>query len=57
MLGDFEDQSVLSAWDFEGVKNRGSAFIELDIDDGTDDGNDSTLKVAGGGLSNALTGD
>jgi hypothetical protein len=47
----------LSAWDFEGVKNRGTAFIELDVDDGTNDGNDSTLKVAGGGLSNALTGD
>jgi len=52
VLGDFEDQSVFSAWDFEGVEDRGSAFVELDIDDGTDDGHDLTGEV-----SNALTGD
>jgi hypothetical protein len=57
VLGDFEDQSVFSAWDFEGVKDRGSAFVELDIDDGTDDGNDLTGETGVGGISNALTGD
>jgi hypothetical protein len=59
MLSDFENQSVFSAWDFEGIKNRRSTFIELDIDDGTNDGNNSALKVTSflGGRSNALTGD
>jgi hypothetical protein len=47
MLGDFEDESVLTALDLEGVQNRGSVAIELDIDDWTDDGDDLADKGRG----------
>jgi hypothetical protein len=37
MLGDFENESVLSTLNFKSVKNFRKVSLELDIDDGTDD--------------------
>jgi hypothetical protein len=42
MLGDLEDKTILTAIDFESVQNWGSLFVELDIDDGSDDGDNAT---------------
>ena len=37
MLGDLEDETVLSALNFECVHDRGKFAFELHVDDGTDD--------------------
>ena len=37
MLGDLENESVLSALDFESIHDRGKFTFELHVDDGTDD--------------------
>ncbi len=42
MLGDLEDETVLSALNLKGVKNGGDLTIELHVDDGTDDLRNST---------------
>jgi len=42
--GDFEDETAtVEVLDFEGVKDWGKGFsVELDVDNGTDDGLDGT---------------
>jgi hypothetical protein len=42
MLGDFEDETVLSAVDLESIQNGRKLTVELDIDDGTNDLGNST---------------
>ena len=37
MLGNLENESVLSALDFESIHDRGKFTFELHVDDGTDD--------------------
>jgi hypothetical protein len=37
VLGDLEDESVLDAFDFEGVEDGGDFSFELDVHDGADD--------------------
>lgn len=37
MLGDLEDETVLSAVDLKSIQNGGKLAVELDIDDGTND--------------------
>jgi len=54
MLGDLEDQSVLSALHLESVQNWGSIAIELNVNDWTDDGGDSADHVALGGMSHRV---
>jgi hypothetical protein len=63
MLRNFEDQSVVYALDFKGVKNGGKTLFELDIDDGTNNLRDFTsLNVRasvfslGGSFSGASAG-
>jgi hypothetical protein len=42
MLGNLEDETVLSSFDLKGVQNGGELTVELDIDDGTNNlGNSS----------------
>jgi len=36
MLGDFENESVGSAFDLEGIENRRKFTLKFDVDDGTD---------------------
>jgi hypothetical protein len=40
MLGNFEDQAVFATFDFEGVKNWWSTILELNIDNGSNNGDD-----------------
>lgn len=54
MLGDLEDQSVLSTLNLESVQNWGSIAIELNVNDWTDDGGDSADHVALGGMSHRV---
>jgi hypothetical protein len=56
MLGDFENESVLSTLNFKSVKNFRKVSLELDIDDGTDDLRDlSNCDLRGEGpLGNKL---
>ena len=44
MLGDLQDEPRLPAGDVEGVEDLGKAILELDVDDGSDDGEDLALK-------------
>jgi len=53
MLGDFEDQSVLTALHLEGVQNWWSVIVELDVDDWTNDGRDAAGKA--GGITNTVS--
>ena len=42
MLGDLEDETVLSAVDLKSVEDGGEVTVELDVDDGTNNlGNSS----------------
>lgn len=42
MLGNLEDETVLSAVDLKSVENGGEVTVELDVDDGTNNlGNSS----------------
>ena len=43
MLSNFENKSRFAAFDFESIENWWTSFIELDVDNGTDDGYDLTL--------------
>jgi hypothetical protein len=43
MLGNFQDQSVLDALNFERVENWRDFAFKLNIDDGTDDLRDLSL--------------
>lgn len=36
MLGDFEDESVVHSLHFESVQNRRQSFVELNVDNGSD---------------------
>ena len=47
VLRDFEDEADGVVLDLEGVEDRRQGVVELDVDDGTDDGND--LAIAKGG--------
>lgn len=42
MLSNFEDQAWLSPNNFKGIQNGGQGIIELDINNSTDDGDNST---------------
>eukprot|EP01137_Pigoraptor_chileana_P012314 Opistho-2@64579 len=42
MLGDLKNKTVLASLNLEGVKDRGERIVELDVDDGTNDGHDAT---------------
>jgi len=37
MLGDLENETVVAAFDLEGIENRGKCTFELDVDDGAND--------------------
>ena len=45
MLGDFENEAVGSALDFERIHDRGKFTFELHVDDGTD----NLGNLSGGG--------
>ena len=51
MLGDLQDQSLVSFrnFDLESIQNFREFFIELDIDNGTDNGGDLTVEGGSGG--------
>ena len=51
MLSDFEDESVLGASDFKGIKNGRKFTFELDIDDGTNDLSHLTHSLGEAGLA------
>ena len=51
VLGNFQDQSLTSLGnlDLEGVQNLGKLFIELNINDGTNNGGDFSSAECGSG--------
>ena len=55
MLGDFEDQSGFTAFDFKGVQNWWTTICELDVNDWTNDGDDFTAGGDIRGRSNDST--
>jgi hypothetical protein len=57
VLGNFQNQSLASIgnFDLEGVQNFGKLFIELDINDGTNNSGD--LTGAEGGSGRAVSAD
>merc|ERR1719447_1871407 len=55
MLGDFEDQSGFTAFDFKGVQNWWTAVCELDVNDWSNDGDDFTAGGDIRGRSNDST--
>ena len=56
MLGDFQNQSVGVALDLQRVQNRGEPFLELHVDNGTNDlGNLPDPGDAGGSASLLLS--
>lgn len=57
MLRDFEDQTGLAASDLEGVEDGRKRFIKLDVNDGSDNGGDTSLSDRGGGLGRDLKKD
>jgi hypothetical protein len=58
MLGDFEDESVVSTLDFESVQNWWSIAIKLNVDNWTNNGGDSANHVAfGSSASSGLLND
>ena len=50
MLGDLENKSWRSTLDLESVKNGWETLIELHVDDGTDDRDDTALSAGCVGL-------
>ncbi len=53
VLGNLQDQPGLAASDVEGVEDLGQSLVELDVDDGTDDGENLAivhLGLSGGGV-------
>jgi hypothetical protein len=40
VLGDFQDQTGLATLDLEGVQDWWQVVVELDVNDGTNDGDD-----------------
>ena len=44
MLGDLKNESGRAASNLETVENRREVLIELDVDDGTDDSHDASLR-------------
>lgn len=50
MLRDFQDQTIIGALDFESVEDWGQVFVELHVDDGTNDLRDLTHVGFRGGL-------
>jgi len=64
MLGDFKNESGRAASNLETVENRREVLIELDVNDGTDDSHDASLRSTDclsasllGGSSSALDSD
>ena len=45
MLSNFEDKSRLSVGDFESVEDWRKVVVELNVDNGTDDSDDSSLGL------------
>ena len=43
MLGDFENEAGLAAFDLKGIENWWATILELDIDNGTNNGDDLAL--------------
>ena len=55
MLGDLEDETVLSSVDLKSVENGGELTVELDVDDGTNDlGNSARGNFSSGEESYTL---
>lgn len=54
MLGDLKDESWGSSGYFETIENRWKVLVELDVDDGSNNGNNASLGVGRGGLSGNL---
>lgn len=50
MLGDFKDQPWCPVLDLKGIQDRWKVVIELDIDDGTNDGDNAALAQRSGGI-------
>ena len=47
MLGDLENQADGVVLDLKSVEDGGEILVELDIDDGTDDGPDLAIRNSG----------
>ena len=59
MLGDLENETTaaLNVLDLKSVENGGELLaVELDVDDGTNDGLDGTGLTLGGSLGSKATG-
>lgn len=54
MLRDFEDKTWAAANDLKTVEDWWESLIELDVDDGTDNGDNASLGSGGGGLGRNL---
>merc|ERR1719423_488704 len=51
MLGDLQDELGLTVLDLEGIENLWESFIELDVNDGTNDGDNFSLGKNLGNIS------
>ena len=47
MLGDLKNQADVVVLDLKGVEDGGKTLVELNVDDGTDDGPDVTILNTG----------
>lgn len=52
VLGHLQDEAGFPAGHVQGVQDLGESILELDVDDGTDDG--QNLALVGGGLGGIL---
>lgn len=43
MLGNFENKTGAAVADFEGIEDGGQLFVELNIHNGTNDGNNTSI--------------
>jgi hypothetical protein len=50
VLGDLKDQPWYPVLDLKGIQDGWKVVVELDIDDGTNDGDDAALAQRSGGI-------